>query len=49
LYQQKADALKDKAKKADIIAKQRKQYDLVDKARDNLRNQQEKLAKANRT
>ena len=43
LYQQKADALKDKAKKADVIAKQRKQHELVDKARENLRNQQQKL------
>ena len=43
LYQQKADALKDKAEKADDFAKQRKQYELVDKARDNLQKQQQKL------
>ena len=43
LYQQKADSLKDKAEKADVIAKQRKQYELVDKARENLRTQQQKL------
>jgi len=49
LYQQKADALKDKAKKADVIAKQRKQYELVDKARDDLRKQQQKLTKVNDT
>jgi hypothetical protein len=49
LYQQKADALKDKAKKADVIAKQRKQYELVDKARDDLSKQQEKLTQVNKT
>ena len=43
LYQQKADALKDRAKKADDTAKQRKQFELVDKARENLRKQQQKL------
>ena len=45
LYKQKADKLKDKAEKADVIAKQRKQYELVDKARDNLHKQQQKLTK----
>ena len=49
LFQQNADALKDKAKKADEIAKQRKQHELVDKARDNLRKQHEKLTKVNKT
>ena len=49
LYQQKADALKDKAKKADVIAKQRKQYELVGKARDDLSKQQEKLTQVNKT
>lgn len=49
LYQQKADKLKHKAKKADNIAKQKKQHELVDKASDNLRKQQEKLAKVSTT
>ena len=44
LYRQKADVLKDKAKKADEIAKQKKQHALVNKARDDLRKQQDKLA-----
>ncbi len=49
LYQQKADALKDKAQKADVIAKQRKQYELVNKARNNLQKQQQQLSKVNKT
>ena len=32
-----------RTEKADVIAKQRKQYELVDKARENLRKQQQKL------
>jgi hypothetical protein len=49
LYKQKADALKDKAEKAGEIAKQKRQHELVDKARDNLRKQQEKLMKSKGT
>ena len=48
LFQQKADVLKDKAKKTDVIAKQRKQHEIIDKARENLRKQQEKLTQVNK-
>jgi len=45
LYQIRADKLKDKAKDADDVAKARKQRERVGKARENLHNQQSKLAK----